>query len=95
MRSSTATSSSTYSNNKAPDNGKILENIRKQGANKQCFDCGEKGTTYAAVTLGTFVCSRCAGLLRDLNYKVKGIGVSNFTQTEMDLLTNIGNEVIL
>lgn len=30
-------------NTKKPeDNSKQLENIRKLGSNKQCFDCGEK-----------------------------------------------------
>ncbi len=27
---------------KPEDNTKILENIRKLGTNKECFDCGEK-----------------------------------------------------
>ena len=69
-----------------------LEQIKKRGANKTCFDCGEKGTTYAAMNFGTFVCSRCAGLLRELNFKVKGTGVSIFTEKEVDLLDTVGNE---
>ena len=52
-----------------------------------------KGTTYVAITLGTFICSRCAGLLRDLNFKVKGIGVCNFSDSEMNLLSKMGNDV--
>jgi hypothetical protein len=82
------------SSKKIEDNSKLMENIRKQGSNKECFDCGEKGTTYVATNFGTFVCSRCAGLLRDLNFKVKGIGVCNFNETELGLLTKIGNDVI-
>jgi len=27
---------------KVEDPNKILENIRRTGSNKQCFDCGEK-----------------------------------------------------
>ena len=69
-----------------------LEQIKKRNANKICFDCGEKGTTYAAMNFGTFVCSRCAGLLRELNFKVKGTGVSIFTEKEIDLLDTVGNE---
>ena len=69
-----------------------LEQIKKRNANKTCFDCGEKGTTYAAMNFGTFVCSRCAGLLRELNFKVKGTGVSIFTEKEIDLLDTVGNE---
>ena len=69
-----------------------LDKIKKKEENKKCFDCGEKGTTYACITFGTFICSRCAGILRELNYKVKGTGVSIFNQTELDLLDKMGNE---
>jgi hypothetical protein len=77
---------------KPEDNSKQLENIRKLGSNKQCFDCGEKGTTYVALSFGTFVCTRCSGLLRDLNFKVKGIGVSIFSDNDLALLTKMGND---
>ncbi len=33
---------SNNSTKKPEDNTKILENIRKSGSNKSCFDCGEK-----------------------------------------------------
>ena len=56
------------------------------------FRLWRKGTTYACITFGTFICSRCAGILRELNYKVKGTGVSIFNQTEIDLLDKMGNE---
>jgi len=52
----------------------------------------KKGTTYAVMSFGTFVCTRCSGLHRDLNYKVKGIGVSNFSEAELALLTTVGND---
>ncbi len=38
---------------KPEDNAKILENIRKQGSNKQCFDCGEK---VNFCNLGHYIC---------------------------------------
>ena len=71
---------------------KRLNEIKNRTPNKTCFDCGEKGTTYAAMDFGTFVCSRCAGLLRELNFKVKGTGVSIFKDKEVDYLDNMGNE---
>jgi hypothetical protein len=46
------------------------------------------------VNFGTFVCSRCAGIHRELNYKVKGIGVSNFSDEELIKLSKIGNDVL-
>ena len=70
-----------------------LDKIKKREENKKCFDCGEKGTTYVCIDFGTFICSRCAGILRELNYKVKGTGVSIFNQKEIDILEKNGNEV--
>ena len=70
-----------------------LDKIKKREENKKCFDCGEKGTTYVCIDFGTFICSRCAGILRELNFKVKGTGVSIFNQKEIDLLDKNGNEV--
>ena len=69
-----------------------LDKIKKREENKKCFDCGEKGTTYVCINFGTFICSRCAGVLRELNFKVKGTGVSIFNQNEIDLLDKMGNE---
>ena len=69
-----------------------LDKIKKREENKKCFDCGEKGTTYVCIDFGTFICSRCAGILRELNFKVKGTGVSIFNQKEIDLLEKNGNE---
>jgi len=34
--------SSSNIQKKPEDNTKVLENIRKLGTNKECFDCGEK-----------------------------------------------------
>jgi len=42
---------------------------------------------------GIFVCSKCAGIHRELNTKVKGIGVCNFDDKEIALLNKMGNDV--
>ncbi len=44
---------------------------------------------------GTFVCSKCAGIHRELNTKVKGIGVCNFDDKEIAFLNKMGNDVII
>ena len=77
---------------KTIDYNKQMEQLKKEGSNKQCFDCGEKGTTYIVQDFGTFVCSRCAGILRELNYKVKGTGVCIFKQKDIDLVKANGND---
>ena len=70
-----------------------LNKMKQKEENKRCFDCGEKGTTYVCINFGTFICSRCAGILRELNFKVKGIGVTIFNQKEIEILENNGNSV--
>jgi len=42
---------------------------------------------------GTFVCSKCAGIHRESNTKVKGIGVCNFDDKEIVFLNKMGNDV--
>ena len=69
-----------------------LDKMKQKEENKRCFDCGEKGTNYVCTDFGTFICSRCSGILRELNFKVKGIGVTIFNQKEIDVLEKNGNE---
>lgn len=71
---------------------KVLDSLHKRKENSICFDCYEKGTNFVNVTLGTFVCTKCAGLLRDLNYSVKGLGVSIIKDKEVAKLEEMGNE---
>jgi len=42
---------------------------------------------------GIFVCSKCAGIHRESNTKVKGIGVCNFDDKEIAFLNKMGNDV--
>ena len=63
--------------------------LRREGIN--CFQV--KGTTYLVMQYGTFVCSKCAGIHRELNTKVKGIGVCNFDDKEIAHMNKMGNDV--
>lgn len=55
-----------------------------------------QGTTYVVTEFGIFVCSSCSGIHREMSHKgVKGIGMSNFTDKETELLATQGNEVKL
>ena len=48
---------------------------------------------YVVMNFGVFVCSNCAGIHREMTHKVKGISMSNFSETEMTFLIENGNAV--
>ncbi|ORX55104.1 Arf GTPase activating protein [Hesseltinella vesiculosa] len=61
--------------------------------NKKCFDCPIKSPFFVNVTLQTFICSRCSGLIREVGHRVKSISVSTFTGPEILALEMGGNGV--
>lgn len=76
---------------------KILKTLRELvaiGGNKECFDCGQKGPTYINMTIGSFVCTTCSGILRGLTppHRVKSISMATFTQEEIDFVRQSGND---
>ncbi|XP_052217131.1 arf-GAP domain and FG repeat-containing protein 1-like isoform X1 [Dreissena polymorpha] len=76
---------------------KHLKSLREMVAlphNKQCFDCHQRGPTYVNMTIGSYVCTACSGLLRGLNppHRVKSISMASFTPEEMEFLQMHGNE---
>lgn len=46
---------------------------------------------YAVMNFGVFVCSACAGIHRELNYKVKGLSMCTFKDDELKNLSSNGN----
>ncbi|XP_050527093.1 uncharacterized protein LOC126897487 isoform X3 [Daktulosphaira vitifoliae] len=63
-------------------------------ANKHCFDCHQRGPTYVNVTIGSFVCTSCSGLLRGLTppHRVKSISMASFSTEEIEFVKSRGNE---
>ncbi|XP_053414027.1 arf-GAP domain and FG repeat-containing protein 2 isoform X2 [Nycticebus coucang] len=66
-----------------------------QAGNRHCFECAQRGVTYVDITVGSFVCTTCSGLLRGLNppHRVKSISMTTFTEPEVIFLQSRGNEV--
>ncbi|XP_031821169.1 arf-GAP domain and FG repeat-containing protein 2 isoform X3 [Sarcophilus harrisii] len=66
-----------------------------QAGNRHCFECAQRGVTYVDITVGSFVCTSCSGLLRGLNppHRVKSISMTTFTEPEVIFLQSRGNEV--
>ena len=46
---------------------------------------------YVDTTHNVFVCTSCSGLHRELQYKIKGISLSNFTEEEVAAIASMGN----
>lgn len=44
-------------------NLKLLRELTALASNKHCFDCQQRGPTYVNMTIGSFVCTTCSGLL--------------------------------
>ncbi|XP_028320024.1 arf-GAP domain and FG repeat-containing protein 1a isoform X8 [Gouania willdenowi] len=74
---------------------KMLREMTSLAHNRKCFDCDQRGPTYANMTMGSFVCTSCSGILRGLNppHRVKSISMTTFTQQEIEFLQKHGNEV--
>ncbi|XP_054624192.1 arf-GAP domain and FG repeat-containing protein 1b isoform X2 [Dunckerocampus dactyliophorus] len=74
---------------------KMLREMTSLSANRKCFDCDQRGPTYVNMTVGSFVCTTCSGILRGLNppHRVKSISMTTFTQQEIEFLQKHSNEV--
>lgn len=42
---------------------KMLREMTSLAPNRKCFDCDQRGPTYANMTVGSFVCTTCSGIL--------------------------------
>ncbi|XP_076001156.1 arf-GAP domain and FG repeat-containing protein 1b [Genypterus blacodes] len=74
---------------------KMLREMTSMPANRKCFDCDQRGPTYVNMTVGSFVCTTCSGIVRGLNppHRVKSISMTTFTQQEIEFLQKHSNEV--
>jgi Arf-GAP domain and FG repeats-containing protein 1 len=82
--------------NKTPVEDKTVKLIRELASliyNKQCSECHQKGPTYVNITIGTFVCTTCSGILRGLNppHRLKSINMATFTMDEVTFIREHGN----
>lgn len=41
----------------------LLREMTSRPANRRCFDCEQRGPTYANMTVGSFICTTCSGIL--------------------------------
>ncbi|XP_072180046.1 uncharacterized protein [Diadema setosum] len=74
---------------------KLLREMVSKENNKTCFECNQRGPTYVDMTIGSFVCTSCSGILRGINppHRVKSISMASYTSQEIEFLQKHGNEV--
>jgi len=72
----------------------MLKELLSIPTNKSCFDCNQRGPTYANTTIGSFVCISCSGKLRGLTppHRVKSVSMASFGMDEIDFLRTRGNQ---
>ncbi|XP_047041822.1 arf-GAP domain and FG repeat-containing protein 1 isoform X1 [Helicoverpa zea] len=75
-------------------NLEILRELISLNGNKYCLDCNQRGPTYVNTTIGSFVCSKCSGMLRGLTppHRVKSISMATFTPEEIEFIKARGND---
>ncbi|CAO3585332.1 unnamed protein product [Absidia cylindrospora] len=74
-------------------NARLVPDLLRLPENKKCFDCPTKSPFFVNVTLQTFICSRCSGLVREVGHCVKSISASKFTGPELTALEHGGNGI--
>ena len=77
---------------------KILRKLRNKPENKFCADCGDSPTSWTSITLGVFLCTRCAQIHRGIGTHISKIKSSMGTYTwypdEIEAMKNFGNKVV-
>ncbi|KAL7330186.1 hypothetical protein PS15p_205162 [Mucor circinelloides] len=74
-------------------NSQKVRELLRLPENKKCFDCPTKSPFFVNVSIQTFVCTRCSGLVREVGHRVKSISASKFSGPEIVALQHGGNEV--
>jgi stromal membrane-associated protein len=79
-------------NNKNEDKirAQLLAIQKSDPYNKKCVDCSANGPTFIDVKFGSFLCTRCSGLHRELGTdfcRVKSVSLDNLSTEELSLFT--------
>jgi len=72
---------------------KMIELLKVHG-NGQCADCGAPDPQWSSANLGTFLCTNCSGIHRNLGVhisRVKSLFLDNWKPDEYQVLVDMGN----
>ena len=70
---------------------RLLKEIQKRPENRHCFDCTGRANQYVVLDFNTFVCTTCSGIHREMQHRIKSVGMSTFTTDEIKALDKAGN----
>ncbi|KYQ88381.1 Arf GTPase activating protein [Tieghemostelium lacteum] len=71
----------------------ILWELRGLEENSKCADCTDSYPRFMNITHGTFVCSVCGAIHREIGDRVKAIGSDKFSKEDIEKLKSIGNKL--
>lgn len=72
----------------------VLNKLLAQPGNDICADCQTRSPRWASVTIGVFLCIRCAGIHRQIGVHVtlvKSVNLDTWKPEHIQKLTNVGN----
>ncbi|MGK3749446.1 MAG: hypothetical protein ACI8RD_001741, partial [Bacillariaceae sp.] len=71
-----------------------MRKLTKLPPNKKCADCQTKLPQCVNLTVGSFICLTCSGIHREINSKIKSLGHSTFTDQEVEMMKQTGNDKV-
>ncbi|RUS89806.1 hypothetical protein EGW08_002418 [Elysia chlorotica] len=66
--------------------------LTQENGNGECADCGMENPEWASVSVGVFVCHRCAGVHRGIQGRVKSLVYDNWDNDSMQVMKALGNK---